>query len=399
MYSKNFSFSPGFGMPGRVFVSRIPSWENNLSQMKTDQFARVGGAKIYGVNTSLCLPIFTPVGTMVVALYSTQNLGRDMAWERKCMEYFWKLKPEPKWKLTIDVGLKTTPDDSNDAPPSQAPNTSPSNAPENSQAFVIPPSPKASKPSEQLKLHQTLNPASIEPLKVSAAPAANTQCWTEQSLALLLGKYMPLDRQSPGARRSENVIGNQDVADSLMSLRLLLLRHSSCRTKVESRMVGIVMGKYHSYLRSNKQEHDLILSVVNDWKRLTSLSSTVNGAPPKSSFQNQGPKAMRVNYGGQTPSFLPNVGFLGSSPAPSPSLNPSVSNVSMQASPHRVAMSSTNQPGNNFGIPLASYAQNMVNATGPPSRQYLEQNNVPRVVSEQGPIEQDTSQQWQRQRQ
>eukprot|EP00584_Thalassiosira_punctigera_P001286 CAMPEP_0172527674 /NCGR_PEP_ID=MMETSP1067-20121228/2308_1 /TAXON_ID=265564 ORGANISM="Thalassiosira punctigera, Strain Tpunct2005C2" /NCGR_SAMPLE_ID=MMETSP1067 /ASSEMBLY_ACC=CAM_ASM_000444 /LENGTH=152 /DNA_ID=CAMNT_0013311463 /DNA_START=358 /DNA_END=813 /DNA_ORIENTATION=- len=83
MYSKNFSFSPGFGMPGRVFLSKIPSWENNLSLRKPEQFARVGGAKIYGVNTSLCLPIFTPIGTMVVAMYSTQNLARDMTWEKK----------------------------------------------------------------------------------------------------------------------------------------------------------------------------------------------------------------------------------------------------------------------------------------------------------------------------
>ena len=41
-------------MPGRAYLSRIPSWESNLSFLKPDQFARVGGAKIYGVNTSLC---------------------------------------------------------------------------------------------------------------------------------------------------------------------------------------------------------------------------------------------------------------------------------------------------------------------------------------------------------
>ena len=151
MYSKNFSFCPGFGMPGRVFLSKIPSWENNLSLRKPEQFARVGGAKIYGVNASLCLPIFTPIGTMVVAMYSTQNLARDMTWEKKCMEYFWKLKPEPKWKLTIDVGLKTTADDdARDVPPSGAPGSPPRVEPAASEgAFLIPPSPTSSKISKE----------------------------------------------------------------------------------------------------------------------------------------------------------------------------------------------------------------------------------------------------------
>ena len=120
MYSKNFSFSPGFGMPGRAYLSRVPSWENNLTILKPEQFARVGGAKIYGVNTSLYIPINTPIGTMVVAFYSTRNLSRDVLYEKKCIERLWKLKPEPKWKLTIDVGLKTTTNEGQEVPLPQA---------------------------------------------------------------------------------------------------------------------------------------------------------------------------------------------------------------------------------------------------------------------------------------
>lgn len=107
-------------MPGRVYLSRAPLWENNLGLLNQDRFARVGGAKIYGVNTVLCgelwklrrivhtftqtliimiisyrvpVPVFTPIGTMIVALYSTENLPRDVTWEMRCMQKFRALRP------------------------------------------------------------------------------------------------------------------------------------------------------------------------------------------------------------------------------------------------------------------------------------------------------------------
>lgn len=52
MYSKNFSFDAGFGAVGRVFLSRAPLWENDLTSQSSHQFARLGGARIFGVNTA-----------------------------------------------------------------------------------------------------------------------------------------------------------------------------------------------------------------------------------------------------------------------------------------------------------------------------------------------------------
>jgi hypothetical protein len=379
MYSKNFSFSPGFGMPGRVFLSKIPSWENNLSLRKPEQFARVGGAKIYGVNTSLCLPIFTPIGTMVVAMYSTQNLARDMTWEKKCMEYFWKLKPEPKWKLTIDVGLKTTTDDdARDVPPSGAPGSPPRVEPAASEgAFLIPPSPTSSKISKERPKPQprAASTASNTPLKGNgpcASPPTAPYVWNVQSLALLLGKYMPLDRNPSSSS------GGQDVASNLMSLRLLLLRHSSCLTNAESGKVERIMEKYRECIRANKQEHDLVLSVVNDWKMLstTSSSSNIGGVRSNASAYDRG-----SNFGGHA------------FPLPS-AFAPSAAGT--QASECRAAISSANKFGDNFGLPLATFGnglQNMANVAGAMSgmngsrRQSEDLSNVPRVVSEQGPIE------------
>eukprot|EP00581_Thalassiosira_minuscula_P028419 CAMPEP_0183759960 /NCGR_PEP_ID=MMETSP0739-20130205/7428_1 /TAXON_ID=385413 /ORGANISM="Thalassiosira miniscula, Strain CCMP1093" /LENGTH=903 /DNA_ID=CAMNT_0025997831 /DNA_START=469 /DNA_END=3180 /DNA_ORIENTATION=+ len=389
MYSKNFSFSPGFGMPGRVFLSRIPSWENNLSLLKPEQFARVGGAKIYGVNTALCLPIFTPIGTMVVSLYSTQNLSRDLAWEKKCMEYFWKLKPEPKWKLTIDVGLKTSADDSQDVPPSQAPRYSPRITSTKSQAYVIPPSPTISKSTQQPKSSSssTLNFPSKVPLedKNNMTPAT-PQC-NQQSLALLLGKYMPLDRESSSNGIPGHQMNNHDVASNLMALRLLLLRHSSYRSDAESKMIEVIMGKYRNYLAVGMKEHDVILSIVNEWKRLSVASSTANVTQSRTSVYD--PK--RVNYGGQTSNFgTPNYSVLSQSnscggiqtrqPPPIPSMNTFEDNFSLP-----LAVFGSNSLQN-----MASVASSMAELNGP-HHQYDDQNNVPRVVSEQGPIEQNST--------
>jgi len=401
MYSKNFSFSPGFGMPGRVFLSRIPSWENNLSLKKPEQFARVGGAKIYGVNTVLCLPVFTPIGTMVVSLYSTQNLSRDVIWEKKCMEYIWKLKPEPKWKLTIDVGLKTSAGDSQDMPSSQARRSSPRSTSAKSQAFLIPPSPKS---SQQLKPSPTSNPtptsnAPHKEKKPSAAPPTAPYLWNEQSLALLLGKYMPLDRDT-SSNQHPGPVNNHDVAGNLMSLRLLLLRHSSCRSNAESKMVEIIMGKYHSYLRANKKEHDLILSIVNDWKPLAMMSSTIQ-TQSKTSFYNPGPTAKRVNYGGQSTSCTSNFGIRHNSSMPSPATNSFIPNAGTHHASHHEPMIPSMKFGDNFSLPLVAFGnnslQNMANVASSMSelnrshhRQFEEQNNVPRVVSEQGPIEKGT---------
>ena len=52
LYSANFSFFPGFGMPGRVYSTGIPTWENSIQNASPEHFKRCGGAKV-------SLPIFS----------------------------------------------------------------------------------------------------------------------------------------------------------------------------------------------------------------------------------------------------------------------------------------------------------------------------------------------------
>lgn len=103
VYSKTFSFAPGSGLPGRVFASGQPSWMNNVHEAKAEEFGRVAGAKIYGVSTAVGLPVLSSKGTIVVILYSTEDLPRDINVENQCMNFFCQLNPTPKWRLCIDV--------------------------------------------------------------------------------------------------------------------------------------------------------------------------------------------------------------------------------------------------------------------------------------------------------
>jgi hypothetical protein len=223
VYSKNFAFSPGVGLPGRVFSSNKALWMNNLPRANPDEFARVGGSKVYGIRTAVGLPVSSSIGTMVVALYSTSDLTRDAKLEAECMNHFVRLQPIPKWRLCIDIASNETED------VIIPPTLGLSYIPRSSSAYIVPSSP------------------------VSEHSAQATSQLNEQSLALLLGKYESMDQGY----------------DFDVSLRLLLLRHPSCRTVVETSHVGTILNNYRSYIRANRSERDIIRQITNDWKQLS----------------------------------------------------------------------------------------------------------------------------------
>ena len=260
------------------------------------------------------------------------------------MEYLRKLKPEPKWKLTIEVGMKASPDDPEDSN-GQSDNPSPRLTSVKSEAYVIPPSPTSSKYSRLLKLPSTSNENVASNTPAAVAP----EQWNEQSLAVLIGKYMPLDRDS-----SPNT-ENHDVASNLMALRLLLLRSPSSQSIQDSNLVSAIMDKYHNCLRSGKKEHETIISVLSEWKRLTTQPTNRQ-------------------------TCTSNFGIFGNSPMPSPAINPFIPNAG--------ANFAHNAPAN-FSLDnlqsIATIASAMA-GLNTPHYQMGNPNNVPRVVSEQGRI-------------
>ncbi|KAL7556840.1 hypothetical protein ACA910_016314 [Epithemia clementina (nom. ined.)] len=104
-YSQRFSFDLGSGLPGRVFSSGIPSWEQGIKSAPRSLFERCCGARQWGIETALGMPINSPsVGRIVVVLYSIHDRSRDQDMVSRMMEDVSNLLPMPRWKLVVDVG-------------------------------------------------------------------------------------------------------------------------------------------------------------------------------------------------------------------------------------------------------------------------------------------------------
>lgn len=77
-YSQKFSFDVGSGLPGRVYVSGVASWEQGIQNAPTGLFERKGGAVQWGIQTVLGVPVPSPnVGRIVVVLYSRHDRPKD----------------------------------------------------------------------------------------------------------------------------------------------------------------------------------------------------------------------------------------------------------------------------------------------------------------------------------
>jgi hypothetical protein len=77
-YSQKFSFDVGCGLPGRVYSSGSPSWEQGIHNAPAAQFERIGGAQQWNIRTVLGVPIPSPnVGRMVVLFYSRHDRPRN----------------------------------------------------------------------------------------------------------------------------------------------------------------------------------------------------------------------------------------------------------------------------------------------------------------------------------
>jgi hypothetical protein len=77
-YSQKFSFDVGCGLPGRVYESGRPTWEQSVHNAPHNHFERCGGARQWGIKTVLGIPIASPnVGRIVVTLYSCHDRPKD----------------------------------------------------------------------------------------------------------------------------------------------------------------------------------------------------------------------------------------------------------------------------------------------------------------------------------
>jgi len=94
-YSQKFSFDVGCGLPGRVYESGRPTWEQSVHNAPHSHFERCGGARQWGIKTVLGIPIASPnVGRIVVTLYSCCDRPKDEELVSRLSEEFTKVCSE-----------------------------------------------------------------------------------------------------------------------------------------------------------------------------------------------------------------------------------------------------------------------------------------------------------------
>lgn len=92
-YSQKFSFDVGCGLPGRVYQSGMPTWEQSVMNAPHHHFERGGGARQWGIKTVVGIPIASPsVGRIVVVLYSRHDREKDQELVGRLSEEFTRVR-------------------------------------------------------------------------------------------------------------------------------------------------------------------------------------------------------------------------------------------------------------------------------------------------------------------
>ncbi|KAL9185733.1 hypothetical protein ACHAXT_003510 [Thalassiosira profunda] len=240
-YSSKFSFSSGSGLPGRVFQSNIPAWEQFVSNAPSELFERRGGAMQFGIKTALGLPVQSPnVGRIVVVLYSRHDRVKDDALVGQICRDFGSLGPCPRWKLMVDMGT---------------------GAALSAGAGVA---------IEQAQLANSESQASLQ------GPGLSEKNVQVSNLIALLGENMPSDASTPLGMQLNNI----------MTLRMVLLKTQ--RTPEEEHLVDSTITLFHSYVQAGRSRPDITLMLARDFAFHSQIAQQQQAMPSQAHMQRQG---------------------------------------------------------------------------------------------------------------
>lgn len=267
-YSQRFSFDVGCGLPGRVYKSGAPTWEQNVMNAPHQHFERFGGAEQWGIRTVVGIPIASPnVGRVVVTLYSRSDREKDQELVARLSEEFTRMLPTPKWKLVVDIGEEQ---------PGQA----------NQECSVTN---NNSTNVDQASAFQ-------DNCQVSSNSSTGSDPRVEQ-VVTLLGQFMPSDPSS--------ALGS--FMGGFMSLRLLLLRPS--KTPQEEEIVNTMLGSYSSYSSGGRAHSDIALMLARDYMFLAQQQPPPQQQQQCQSFLNQ------AHQGSQSQQFSTSMHMQANAPA------------------------------------------------------------------------------------
>mmetsp|Transcript_25197 Transcript_25197/g.51371 ORF Transcript_25197/g.51371 Transcript_25197/m.51371 type:complete len:470 (-) Transcript_25197:237-1646(-) len=237
-YSQKFSFDVGCGLPGRVYQSGVPTWEQSVQNAPHHLFERLGGALQWGIRTIVGIPVPSPnVGRIVVTLYSRHDRSKDQDLVGRLCDEFTKHMPSPKWKLVVDISFPATP---------------------NVQAEQV---------SSNLSTEDS--PTSQSDVPSQKEEGRDTRI---EEIVSLLGEHMPSDPRSSLA----------SYLPGFMSLRLMLLRAS--RNHEEEELVRTMLGSYSSFTASGRSKGDIAIMMARDFMYLTQAQQQNNLSIPSKSL-------------------------------------------------------------------------------------------------------------------
>ena len=234
VYSKNYSFAPGAGMPGRCYSTMSCCWESDIQRASADHFKRLGGARYAGIQTAVGIPMSCPnIGTIVIGIYSLMDVPYDENIMKKCSAEFQKFNPEPKWSLSIDV-----------------PNSETKSLMSTAQLPVTSTQSVHSCGSRSQSSYKSNTPSSC-----STHESIDTD--QAMSIANLLAEHMPpLDQE-----------GNK--ADLIRSLRMLLLKSPNQVPPDILNKLVILRKSYEGYCKVQRKKSDVVKLLICDWEYLS----------------------------------------------------------------------------------------------------------------------------------
>jgi hypothetical protein len=260
VYSRNFMFDGGAGMPGRVYTSSRYSWEAKIQEAGPEHFKRVAGAKMCNIRTAVGIPLrFSNESLVVVGLYSLFDLQEDPILVNNLTSQCQQLVHRPKISLrkiipsSVDTMIskvvsKASLEDAQDC-------------------------------TESIFSHASdLTSANSTTRRVEELSAREIN-----GLANLLAAHMPIS-QGP----SQDT-GGVSFLDKFISLRLVLLRYPSGCTEDQKHRLLILKRSYDGYVKVMMNKNDIAHMLVKDWGHL-------NERAPQPASVPWGPSIAHVDY-------------------------------------------------------------------------------------------------------
>lgn len=217
-YSRIFSFDVGCGIPGKVYKSNVPTWEQNVHQASKRDFERVGGGMQCGIRTLVGIPVDSPnVGRIVVIIYSRYDRVRDPDLVMQLKAMCERLMPMPTWKLVVDIGAEEV--------------------------------------GQQMLAMQHQQYQSSE-VAATTHSLAHTGDQLTSEVISIFAEHMPSDPISPAF----------EYLQGLMALRLLLLR--PLRNDNEQAIVDTILSSYSSYKSRGRSRSEIAVMLARDFMYL-----------------------------------------------------------------------------------------------------------------------------------